>query len=170
MVGKICERRRFWAGIEREGVVIFCLPVSSNSPSYLWWCRERLWPGQRRRRRQLYLSARIRTARKTRRGWIHMYRYVCEDACSTLCISRFLWPFCAIGQAIIFLPCYAWSPYVIGQTIIFCPVISIFFFLLLFSSPNLSGRRLDVYHVLRAVLGCGRLLFYVHFLQFLSGF
>ena len=28
----------------------------------------------------------------------------------------------------------------------FCPVISIFFFLLLSSSPNLSGRRLNVYH------------------------
>ena len=28
---------------------------------------------------------------------------------------------------------------------IFCPVVSIFY-LLLFSSPNLSGRRLDVYH------------------------
>ena len=37
-----------------------------------------------------------------------------------------------------------WSPYVIGQTIIF----SSCFFLLLFSSPNLSGRRLDVYHTL----------------------
>ena len=42
-----------------------------------------------------------------------------------------------------------WSPYVIGQTIIFLPCD---FFLLLsssssfFSSPNLSGRRLDVYH------------------------
>jgi len=39
-----------------------------------------------------------------------------------------------------------WSPYVIGQTIIFLPC---GFFLLLssffFSSPNLSGRRLDVY-------------------------
>ena len=41
---------------------------------------------------------------------------------------------------------YLWSPYVIGQTIIF----SSCFFLLLsfFSSPNLSGRRLDVYHTL----------------------
>ena len=41
--------------------------------------------------------------------------------------------------------CYLWSPYVIGQTIIFLPCyffLSIFFF----SSPNLSGRRLDVYH------------------------
>ena len=41
-----------------------------------------------------------------------------------------LWPPCVIGQAIIFLPCG-------------------FFLLLsfyLFSSPNLSGHRLDVYH------------------------
>jgi len=40
-----------------------------------------------------------------------------------------------------------WSPYVIGQTIIFLPCdfyLSIFFF----SSPNLRGRRLDVYHTL----------------------
>ena len=38
-----------------------------------------------------------------------------------------------------------WSPYVIEQTIIFLPCgyyLSIFFI----SSPNLSGRRLDVYH------------------------
>jgi len=38
-----------------------------------------------------------------------------------------------------------WPPYVIGQTIIFLPCdfyLSSFFF----SSPNLSGRRLDVYH------------------------
>ena len=43
-----------------------------------------------------------------------------------------------------------WSPYVIGQTIIFLPCDSIFylsFYLSFFySSPNLSGRRLDVYH------------------------
>jgi len=39
-----------------------------------------------------------------------------------------------------------WSPYVIGQTIIFssCFFLSSSFF----SSPNLSGRRLDVYHTL----------------------
>jgi len=36
-----------------------------------------------------------------------------------------------------------WSPYVIGQTIIFLPC---GFFFSFFSSPNLSGRRLDVYH------------------------
>jgi len=37
---------------------------------------------------------------------------------------------------------FLWSPYVIGQTIIFLPC-GFFFF---FSSPNLSRRRLDVYH------------------------
>jgi len=43
-----------------------------------------------------------------------------------------------------------WSPYVIGQTIIFlpCSFFLSFFFLSFFSSPNLSGRRLDVYHTL----------------------
>jgi len=43
---------------------------------------------------------------------------------------------------------FLWSPYVIGQTIIFLPC-SFFLLLLsssLFSSLNLSGRRLDVYH------------------------
>ena len=45
---------------------------------------------------------------------------------------------------------FLWSPYVIGQTIIFLPC---GFFLsssssFFFSSPNLSGRRLDVYHTL----------------------
>jgi len=38
-----------------------------------------------------------------------------------------------------------WSPYVIGQTIILS---SCSFFLSFFSSPNLSGRRLNVYHTL----------------------
>ena len=44
----------------------------------------------------------------------------------------FLWPPCGIGQDIIFLPCgfFLLSPS----------------FFLLFSAPNLSGRRLDVYH------------------------
>ena len=46
-----------------------------------------------------------------------------------------------IPQGSILGPLLLWSPYVIGQTIIiyFHPV-SFFF-----SSPNLSGRRLDVY-------------------------
>jgi len=37
-----------------------------------------------------------------------------------------------------------WPPYGIGQAIIFLPYA--FFFYLLFSSPNLSSRRVDVYH------------------------
>jgi len=44
-----------------------------------------------------------------------------------------------------------WPPYVIGGALYFCPVISIFYLLsifYLFSSLNLSGRRLDVYHTL----------------------
>jgi len=38
-----------------------------------------------------------------------------------------------------------WPPYGIGQAIIFLPVVSFFSFLF-YSLPNLSGRRLDVYH------------------------
>jgi len=56
------------------------------------------------------------------------------------CLFRFA--FCIFCHFVLVL---LWSPYVIGQTIIF----SSCFFLLLssfFSSPNLSGRRLDVYH------------------------
>jgi len=34
----------------------------------------------------------------------------------------------------------------IGHTIIFYHVVSILYLLSFFSSPNLSGRRLDVYH------------------------
>jgi len=41
-----------------------------------------------------------------------------------------------------------WSPYGIGQAIIFlpCGFFLSSFFLLFYSSPNLSGRRVDVYH------------------------
>jgi len=44
--------------------------------------------------------------------------------------------------------CYLWSPCVIRQTIIFlpCGFYLLSFFFLRFSSPNLRGRRLDVYH------------------------
>ena len=44
-----------------------------------------------------------------------------------------------------------WPPYEIGGPLYFYPVVTIFlsFFLSFFySSPNLSGRRLDVYHTL----------------------
>jgi len=55
---------------------------------------------------------------------------------------------------------YLWSPYLAGQTIIFLPCyffLSIFFYLSIrfFSSPNLSGRRLDVYHTLSWHIWCG---------------
>jgi len=60
-----------------------------------------------------------------------------------------LWPPYVIGGAITVLCCgLLWSPYRIGQTIIFLPwdfCLSSFFL----SSPNLSHRRLDLYHTSR---------------------
>jgi len=41
---------------------------------------------------------------------------------------------------------FLWSPYVIGQTIIFLPCGFFLSISFLFSSPNLSGHRSDVYH------------------------
>jgi len=41
---------------------------------------------------------------------------------------------------------FLWPPYVIGAAIIFLPCD--FYLSTFFSSPNLSGRRLDVYHTL----------------------
>ena len=44
---------------------------------------------------------------------------------------------------------FLWPPYVIGGALYFCPVVSFLlssFYLLFFSSPNLSGRRSDVCH------------------------
>ena len=44
--------------------------------------------------------------------------------------------------------CYLFS---YGRPLYFCPVVSFFYLLLpssFFPSPNLSGRRLDVYHTL----------------------
>ena len=50
-------------------------------------------------------------------------------------------------MALVYL-CLLWLPYVIGQAIIFlpCDFFLLSFFVFFFSSPNLSGRRLDVYH------------------------
>jgi len=50
---------------------------------------------------------------------------------------------CYVSISSVFL-FYLWSPHVIGQTIIFLPCDSYLSFF--FPSPNLSGRRLDVYH------------------------
>ena len=38
-----------------------------------------------------------------------------------------------------------WPPYEIGRPLYFCPVVTIYLSIF-FSSPNLSGWRLDVYH------------------------
>jgi len=57
-----------------------------------------------------------------------------------------------------------WPPYVIGGPLYFCPVVSIFYvsiylsiYLSFFSSPNLSGRRLDVYHTSTHVVALVRI-------------
>jgi len=64
---------------------------------------------------------------------------------SHLCLYIII-PYCVVQVLLL------WSPYVIGQTIIFSCCGLFFFFLsflfFFFSSPNLSGRRLDVYHTL----------------------
>jgi len=56
--------------------------------------------------------------------------------------------FCLTGPISLCLDSFLWSPYVIGQTIIFssCSFFLSSSFSSFFSSPNLSGRRLDVYH------------------------
>jgi len=48
---------------------------------------------------------------------------------------------------------FLWPPYVIGQAIYIFMLW--FLLLLLFSSPNLSGRRLDVYHTSKFHTWCG---------------
>ena len=73
--------------------------------------------------------------------------YICE-------VWAYYWSFFFIMGALWnraghYIFAFLWSPYVIGQTIILLPCD--FFLLLLLlsffvSSPNLSGRRLDVYH------------------------
>jgi len=60
-----------------------------------------------------------------------------------------------------------WPPCIADADFVFCPVVSSFFFLLSFSSPNLSRRRLDVYHTsshlcgLSANLGCRSEMYYM---------
>ena len=41
---------------------------------------------------------------------------------------------------------FLWPPYVIGGPLYFCPVVSFLPSIFFYSSPNLSGRRLDVYN------------------------
>jgi len=57
------------------------------------------------------------------------------------CIQSFF----SEGNPFILIIILLWSPYGIGQTIIFLPFG--FFLLFFLSSPNLGGRRLDVYHI-----------------------
>ena len=74
--------------------------------------------------------------------------FIDVQACHRICCVR-LQPLISHAQQqnVLSVCCrLLWSPYVIGQTIIFLPcdfyLLSSFFFF----SPNLSGRRLDVYH------------------------
>ena len=64
------------------------------------------------------------------------------DLCSSL-------PQCKIIRPIYYLSlfcCLLWPPCIQDANIIFSSLFFLSSFFLLFSSPNLSGRRLDVYH------------------------
>ena len=67
---------------------------------------------------------------------------------------------------------FLWSPYVIGQTIYIFILFLLLLLLSFFSSPNLSSRRLDVYHtsahgvVLVMVALCNRETIYIFMLWF----
>jgi len=50
-----------------------------------------------------------------------------------------------VGHGIVYSDRFLWPPYGIGQSIIFLPC-GFFLSFLFFFSPNLSSRRLDVYH------------------------
>jgi len=86
--------------------------------------------------------------------WGAHWRHLANTTEPSMCggDAAFLWSPYGIGQTIIFSSCrlfFLLSPYVIGQTIIFSSrsfFLPSYFYLLFFSSPNLSGRRLDVYH------------------------
>jgi len=74
---------------------------------------------------------------------------VLQDECPfrfrlTFCV--FMAAQCNVGQAFIFLPCdfFLWPPWVADADITFLSC----FFRLFLSSPNLSRRRLDVYHTI----------------------
>jgi len=50
---------------------------------------------------------------------------------------------------------FLWPPYVIGQAIIFSPCAFFYLSSIFFFSPNLSRRRLDVYHTSTHGVACG---------------
>ena len=54
---------------------------------------------------------------------------------------------CVFYRVIVQSYCSLWPPYVIGGPLYFCPVVSFYLLsIFFFSSPYLSGHRLDVYH------------------------
>jgi len=65
-------------------------------------------------------------------------------------INPFYNDVCNCNFILVLYPWFLWPPYVTGRPLYFCPVVSFYLLLLLssffYSSPNLSGRRLDVYH------------------------
>jgi len=71
---------------------------------------------------------------------------VCFALVASKCLYEYWHEFGPKASSLCSAESYLWSPYVIGQTIIFSScsffLSSVFFFF--FSSPNLSGRRLDV--------------------------
>jgi len=68
---------------------------------------------------------------------------------SVFLLSSFLWPPYVIGQAIyIFILSFVVAALCNRGPLYFCSVISFYLSIFFFSSPNLSGRRLDVYHTL----------------------
>ena len=127
--------------------------IDNKYGQLLWWTLCRMHRNWRRYRRPLTCC---RWIRKRRRAWkmrggsiissgilSRSLNLVCSCCCcvdwyvAMLCLTSV---FIVDDQWLILL----WSPYVIGQTIIFLPCD--FYLLSFFSSPNLSGRRLDVYH------------------------
>ena len=85
----------------------------------------------------------------SRTYWFNVLPRLCHDAMHTgpdmVCYIWCSWDERldrSLTHAGCYFPCL-WSPYGIGRPYIFHPVSSSFFF---FSSPNLSSRRLDVYH------------------------
>jgi len=109
-------------------------------------------------------SVSMATADAATRAGQHLSRFDVDVSCRSMSKSasassltlpaphrQYLPP--AVRCAVLFARCVyryrylLWSPYGIGQTIIFLPCakpLALWFLLLLFSSPNLSRRRLDV--------------------------
>ena len=61
------------------------------------------------------------------------------------CVSVFGARYVGLSRIIAARTSSLWPPYGIGQAIIFLPC-DLYLLLLFFSSPHLSGQKLDVYH------------------------